>query len=91
LLAWLLLSGFITTIPLLAFAEAAKTLPLTSMGFLQFLSPSLQFILGVFVYQEQFSPARWIPFCVIWAGLLVFLWDIALRSGFACRALPSRK
>ncbi len=90
-ITWLLLSGAVTTIPLLAFAEAAKSLPLTVMGFLQFLSPSLQFMLGVFLFKEQFSPARWVSFSVIWFGLLIFLWDIAERSRFACSYMPSRK
>jgi len=90
-LLWLSLSGLITTIPLLAFAEAAVALPLTAMGFLQFLSPTFQFLLGVFVYGEPFRPEQWLSFSFIWAGLVLFLFDLALRSGIACRAPPSRK
>ncbi len=91
-LCWLLLSGLVTTIPLLAFAEAAKHLPLSSMGFLQFISPTLQFLLGVFLFRENFGPERWFPFCLIWVGLGVFLFDLARRTrGIACSRPPLRK
>lgn len=73
---WLLpLAGVITSTPLLAFAEAAKHLPLTVLGFIQFLSPTIQFLLGVFVYHEPFGHAQWIAFSFIWAGLFLFLLD----------------
>jgi chloramphenicol-sensitive protein RarD len=75
MLLLLSLAGFITTVPLLAFAEAAKQLPLSVMGFFQFLSPSIQFILGVFVYNEPFSPTQWLAFACIWLGLGIFLLD----------------
>lgn len=72
---WLLLSfsGALTTIPLLAFAEASKDLPLSVLGFFQFISPSIQFLLGVFVFREPFSLAQWLSFGLIWAGLTLFV------------------
>lgn len=69
----LLFCGFITTVPLLAFAEAAKGLPLSSIGFFQFISPSIQFLLGVFIYKEPFSLFHWFSFFFIWIGLVIFL------------------
>lgn len=75
LLGLLSLAGFVTTVPLLAFAEAAIHLPLSVMGFFQFLSPSFQFLLGVFAYGEPFAPMQWLSFAFIWAGLAIFLLD----------------
>lgn len=74
-LALLSLAGFVTTVPLLAFAEAAKHLPLSVMGFFQFISPSLQFLLGVFAYGEPFTHLQWTAFACIWTGLGIFLLD----------------
>ncbi|HEY8280427.1 MAG TPA: EamA family transporter RarD [Bdellovibrionota bacterium] len=76
-LAWLSLSGIVTTVPLLAFTEAVKFLPLTFLAFLQFLSPTLQFLLGVLVFHEPFGLARCLSFGLIWVGIVVFLWDLA--------------
>jgi chloramphenicol-sensitive protein RarD len=81
--AWLSLSGLVTTIPLLAFAEAAVRLPLSVLGFVQFVSPSLQFLLGVMVYREPFTAEKGIGFALIWTGLAFFLADLAKRSRFA--------
>ena len=80
---WLSLSGLVTTIPLLAFAEAAVLLPLTVLGFVQFVSPSLQFLLGVLVYKEPFTVEHGIGFALIWTGLAFFLADLARRTRFA--------
>lgn len=76
---WLSLAGLVTTIPLLAFAEAAVQLPLTVLGFVQFVSPSLQFLLGVGVYGEPFTATRALGFALIWAGLGFFLADLGRR------------
>ena len=68
----LLLSGVVTTAPLFCFGEAARHLPLTTLGFLQYLSPTLQLILGVARLGEEFGAARQVGFGFIWAGLVVF-------------------
>jgi chloramphenicol-sensitive protein RarD len=68
----LVLAGPITAIPLLLFAGAARRLPLTSMGFLQYLSPTLQFLLATLVYGEPFGAAQAAAFGLIWLALLVF-------------------
>jgi chloramphenicol-sensitive protein RarD len=76
----LLLSGVVTTIPLFCFAEAARRLPLTTLGFLQYLSPTLQLILAVTRLGESFGPAKQVGFGLIWAALVVFT-VASLRGG----------
>ena len=68
---WLLfaLSGPVTAVPLLLFAAGARRLPLATVGLLQYLSPSLQLVLGIWVFHEPFDVQRLIGFAFIWAGL----------------------
>jgi chloramphenicol-sensitive protein RarD len=68
----LLLAGPITAVPLLFFAGAARRLPLSTLGFLQYLSPSLQFLLAVFLYRESLDSARLVAFGFIWTALVIF-------------------
>jgi chloramphenicol-sensitive protein RarD len=68
----LLLAGPVTAIPLLCFAGAARRLPLSTMGFLQYLSPTLQFLLAVLLYGEPFDRSRAVAFGFIWTALAVF-------------------
>ena len=68
----LLLAGVATAIPLLFFAAAARRIPLSWIGILQYISPSLAMVLGVLVYNEPFGPARQIGFILIWMALIVF-------------------
>ncbi|MBT9487514.1 MAG: EamA family transporter RarD [Rubrivivax sp.] len=70
--AWLLLAGPFTAIPLLLFASGARQLPLATMGLLQYLGPTIQFALGVFVYGEPFSAERAVGFALIWAALALY-------------------
>ena len=82
-LGWLLLAGPLTAIPLLLFAAGARRIPLATMGLLQYISPSLQMLLGVWLYGEPFEPARAIGFYLIWAALAVYtaegLWRMQRR------------
>jgi len=68
----LALAGPVTAIPLLMFGYAARNIPLSMLGFIQYILPTLQFLLGVFVYLEPFPPARLVGFCIIWLALLVY-------------------
>ena len=68
----LALTGVITAIPLLFFASGARLVPLTTLGLLQYISPMMQFITGVFLFHEPFTSARLIGFCIIWVALLIF-------------------
>ncbi len=69
----LMLSGVVTAIPLLLFAGAARRLPLATVGFLQYLSPSLQFVLAIAVYGEAIVPAKLAAFGFIWVALALFV------------------
>lgn len=66
-------AGIATAIPLLLFASGAKRIPLSLVGFLQYIAPTLMLILGIFVYQETFSTAHLVSFVLIWIALLVYL------------------
>lgn len=79
LAALLIAGGPITVVPLLCFAIAAKRVSLTTIGFLQFVAPTLQFLVGVY-YGEPLTPARIVCFVCIWTAVLVFSAD-ALRVG----------
>jgi len=71
-LGWLLLAGPLTAVPLLLFAAGARLIPLATLGILQYISPSLQFALGVWFFHEPFQPARLAGFVLIWAALCVY-------------------
>ena len=83
----LVLTGPITAIPLLCFAAAAQRLPLVTLGLLQYLTPSMQMILGVAVAHEPMPTARWIGFGLIWTALAVFSADTVIRN-YRSRAVP---
>lgn len=71
----LVLSGVVTVVPLLCFGQAARRLPLSALGFLQYLSPSIQLLLAVSFYQEALAPFEWACFGVIWLALLIYSLD----------------
>ncbi|AOY75293.1 EamA family transporter RarD [Clostridium formicaceticum] len=68
----LFLAGVATATPLMMFGEAAKRIPLSVMGFFQYVTPTISLILGVFLYHEEFTRTHFISFGFIWAGLLLF-------------------
>ncbi len=68
---WLMSTGVATTLPLITFAAAARRLPLSTLGLLQYIGPSLQFVIAVVIAHEPMSPSRWIGFVMIWAALLL--------------------
>ncbi len=74
-MGWLLLAGPLTAVPLLLFAAGARRIPLATMGVLQYISPSLQMLLGVWLYGEPFEAARAIGFYLIWLALVVYSLD----------------
>ena len=71
--ALLVLSGPLTALPLLLFVGAARRLPLSSLGFLQYLSPSISFLIAVFLYREPLSLGRLLAFLCIWSGVAILL------------------
>ena len=68
-------SGVITAVPLLLFAFGARQVPLTSLGVLQYIAPTMQFLIGVLLYGERFTPSRIIGFSLIWLALILYGWD----------------
>jgi chloramphenicol-sensitive protein RarD len=77
--AWLVASGPITAVPLVLFAWAARRIPLSAMGFLQFLSPTISFVIGL-AEGEPFTPTRALSFLFIWGGAAVYLWGAWTRA-----------
>jgi chloramphenicol-sensitive protein RarD len=75
----LVMAGPVTAIPLLMFAAAARRLPLSTLGFLQYLSPTLQFLLAVVVYGEVFDRAKLGAFACIWTALALFAFHSVRR------------
>lgn len=71
-IAWLLMAGPLTAVPLLLFAAGARRIPLTTLGLVQYISPSMQFFLGVWIYHEPLQPARLVGFALIWLALAVY-------------------
>jgi chloramphenicol-sensitive protein RarD len=65
-------AGVVTVVPLLLFASAAPRVPLTMIGLLQYINPTMQFLLGVLVYHEPFTHDRLIGFGLVWSGLILF-------------------
>ncbi len=81
----LILLGPVTTLPLLAFGAAATRIPLSTLGLMQYFTPTFIFLVGIFIFNEQMTTARWFGFALIWVGLVIFSADAirAARSGRA--------
>ncbi len=72
--------GPVTAIPLLLFGYAASKVPLSWMGFMQYVAPTLQFLIGVFVMNEPMPPIRLLGFVLVWAGLMILMFDAIARN-----------
>ena len=72
---WLSLSGFLTVVPLAVFAYGARRIPYSTLGFIQYIAPSLQFLLGVYVFNEAFAFDKLIGFSFIWLALIVYSFE----------------
>ena len=83
----IVMGGPITAIPLILFATATRALPYTVIGFLQFTSPTIVFLLGVFFFGEELKPAQLTCFIAIWAAAAFFIWE--LLRGRAPQAGPA--
>jgi chloramphenicol-sensitive protein RarD len=75
-------AGIVTTIPLLLFASAARRIPLSLIGILQYISPTLQFLIGVLIYHESFTFIQFIGYAIVWLALILF----GMESYFAYQA-----
>jgi len=85
----LLSTGVVTAVPLLLFARAAQSIPLSRVGFIQYLTPTCFFLLGRFVYREPVSTVQWISFVLIWLALTLYSWSPRRRNRDASQ--PARE
>jgi chloramphenicol-sensitive protein RarD len=77
----LMSTGLVTAIPLLFFAAASTRVPLSTLGLIQYVAPTAQFLLGVWYFHEVMSPARWIGFGCVWVALMILTVAGIARSG----------
>ena len=76
LLATLIGSGIVTTVPLLLFAAGARRISMSDLGIIQYVSPTIQFLLGLFLFGEAFDVSRFIGYGWVWLGVAVYLFGI---------------
>lgn len=69
-------SGVLTAVPLLMFALAARRMDYSTLGFIQYLSPTIVFFLGLFVFHQPLAPAKLASFVLIWVAVAIFVWDL---------------
>ncbi|MEO7146499.1 MAG: EamA family transporter RarD [Terrimesophilobacter sp.] len=81
-------AGIVTSVPLLLFAAAARRLPLVIIGFVQYLTPILQFLFGTFIMLEAMPPERWLGFSLVWVALIVLSTDMVFHARALRRASP---
>ncbi len=74
--ALIIFSGVVTAVPLLLFAIAARRMDYSTLGFIQYLSPTIVFFLGLFVFHQPLAPAKLASFVLIWVAVGVFVWDL---------------
>lgn len=77
----LALSGIITAIPLIFFASGAPKVPLTTIGILQYIAPTIQFLIGIFIYDEPFTSGQLVGFGIVWIALIIFTVE-GLMNGY---------
>ncbi len=78
--ALLVISGLVTAVPLVLFAYGARRIPLSQIGLLQYIAPTLQLICGVFIYGEAFTHTHAVGFALIWTALAIYAAESMLRS-----------
>nr|WP_223182785.1 MULTISPECIES: EamA family transporter RarD [unclassified Streptomyces] len=83
--ALLAATGIVTAVPLVCFGAAAIRVPLSTLGLLQYLAPTFQFLLGILYFHEEMPPERWAGFSLVWLALILLTWD-ALRTARRSRA-----
>jgi chloramphenicol-sensitive protein RarD len=76
----LILAGPLTAIPLMLFAAAVRRVRLSTMGFLQYIAPTLTMLTALFIYHEPFTPANAITFGLIWVALALVTFDLLRRD-----------
>ena len=74
--ALIVFSGVVTAVPLLLFAIAARRMDYSTLGFLQYIAPTIVFFLGLFVFHQPLAPEKLGSFVLIWVAVGVFVWDL---------------
>ncbi len=82
-------TGVITAIPLLLFAGAANRIPMVGLGMLQYVGPSIQLLLAIFVFHEPMPPLRLLGFGIVWLALIMFTWDGLATARRNARLTPA--
>ena len=77
--ALIVLSGVLTAVPLLLFAIAARRMDYSTLGFIQYLAPTIVFFLGLFVFHQPLAPAKLASFVLIWVAVAIFVWDLLAK------------
>ena len=73
-------AGVVTAVPLLLFAYAARRMRFSTLGFIQYLAPTIVFLLGLIVFEEELEPAQLGSFILIWIAVAIFIGDLVIRS-----------
>ncbi len=77
---FIFLAGMVTVIPLILFGNGAKQIPLSSLGILQYIAPSLMLIIGVVIYGEPFTVTHLISFTIIWCAVILYMVSLFMES-----------
>jgi chloramphenicol-sensitive protein RarD len=85
----IILSGVVTAVPLLMFAIAARRMDYSTLGFIQYLAPTIVFILGLTVFHQPLEPAKLMSFVLVWIAVAIFMADLWLKRRKARAALPA--
>lgn len=83
----IMFSGVVTALPLLLFAIAARRMEYSTLGFIQYLAPTIVFLLGLFVFEEELKPVQMASFALIWTAVIIFAGDLFVRSRRAKRSI----
>jgi chloramphenicol-sensitive protein RarD len=84
-------TGVITVIPLLGFGGAATRIPLSTLGLMQYLTPTVQFLLGILVFHEPMPAMRWVGFSLIWLALVLFTAETLRHRHTQLRVHPAEQ
>ncbi|MCB1454943.1 MAG: EamA family transporter RarD, partial [Nitratireductor sp.] len=82
----LMLAGVVTAVPLIIYANAAKRLRLSTIGIMQYIAPTMIFLIAVFVFGEPFDRSRMIAFALIWTALAIYSWSMFRGRSTAVRS-----
>ena len=83
---WIMAGGLVTAVPLLLFAAAARRMDYSSLGMVQFVAPTMVFLIGLFIFGEPLHPVQLACFVLIWCAIAVFVWDVLARRSAALSA-----